>query len=311
VHLSCQNGALPCFTANAKYSSAVILGDGSTNNHDFGSYKCIINSPTQILGNSTVLLLNSTGTTTDRVSMVLSHNTDWELSLGGSAHGISNGLYWYNGGYRMVLMPSGYMGLGGITAPVCPLDVGGGNSVTTTTNIAINTYQITLSGGAAVSSSNQGGGPFSATMCARFRSNVWVQDKLYCTSDRRIKTDIEPLDFSLEHYNTIRPVSYRFKNEPDVKLGVIAQEYIQVCSEGVSVVENENMKDDGPDSPAGVQFCVDYTSITMLNTVALKKLITRIEEQQSMMSDLQSMISDLQQRYAEANIRLFELEKHP
>jgi len=180
------------------------------------------------------------------------------------------------------------MGLGGITSPVCPLDVGGGNSVTTTTNIAVNTYQITLSGGAAVSSSNQGGGPFSATMCARFRSNVWVQDKLYCTSDRRIKTDIEPLDFSLEHYNTIRPVSYRFKNESDVKLGVIAQEYMQVCGEGVSVVENENMREDGPDSPAGVQFCVDYTSITMLNTVALKKLIAEIADLKSRLTNIET-----------------------
>jgi len=59
---------------------------------------------------------------------------------------------------------------------------------------------------------------------------------------------------------------------------------MQVCSEGVSIVENENMEEDGPDSPAGVQFCVDYTSVSMLSVVAIQKLIARVEELELKMS---------------------------
>jgi len=291
VHLSCQNGTIPCFTANDKYQSAVILGTGSVNNSDYGSYKCTINAPTQILGNSTVLLLNSTGTTSDRVSMVLSHNIDWELSLGGSAHGIANGLYWYYSGYRMVLMPSGNLGLGGITNPTCTLDVQT-SSTLTQTNIATNTYSYNISSG---SWTNLGGGPTSFNVCARFRSNVWIQDKLYATSDRRLKRDIKTLDVALDHFKKIRPVSYRFINDEVVKLGVIAQEYITVCGEGVSLAPNESLEAD-EDSPSGYQFTVDYTSISILNTSAIKKLIALVESQSELITALSNRLDELAYR---------------
>lgn len=234
------------------------------------------NNGVYINGNATVLYLdNTTGTTTDRLSMVMNHSTQWEWSLGGSAHStVPNGLYWYNGGYKMVLNSSGWLGLGGVTSPVCQLDVGGSASVTTTTNIAINTYYITVSTGAVT---NMGGGPVTVTICARFRSNIWVQDKIVATSDRRLKTDINTLDFELEHFKKLRPVSYRMKNETQIKLGLIAQELNSVCGEAISYMPNENMKVEEEEDPDGMQMGVDYTSIIMMNTVAIKKLINQIE----------------------------------
>jgi len=261
------------------------------------SYQLVVNGTSgnngaYISGNATVLNLdNTTGTTSDRISMTFSHNTTWEWSLGGSAHGtVPNGLYWYNGTYRMVLSSSGYLGLGGITSPVCQLDVGGVTTVTTTTNIAINTYYITVTSGAVT---NMGGGPVTVNICARFRNNIWVQDKIVATSDRRLKTDINNLDFELEHFKKLRPVSYRMKNEDKIKLGVIAQEVNLICGEAISYMPNENMKIEEENDIEGYQMGVDYTALNMMNIVAIKKLINKVEEQEIKLQEQKNIIDNI------------------
>jgi hypothetical protein len=185
----------------------------------------------------------------------------------------------------MVLSSSGYLGLGGVTSPVCQLDVGGSNTVTTTTNIAVNTYYYTISNNTYT---NMGGGPVTVTINARFRSNVWIQDKIVATSDRRIKTNIKSLDFDLDHYLKLRPVTYRMKNEEHTKLGVIAQEVSQVCGEAIMHMPNENMQVEEEGDLEGIQLGVDYSAINMMSVVAIQKLINKIKDLEAKVDTLMS-----------------------
>lgn len=176
---------------------------------------------------------------------------------------------------RMTITNAGRVGIN-TDIPTCGLDVATGeNSVLFTTNIMVNTYSYQISSNIHA---NFGGGPFSANICARFRGSVWIQDRLWATSDRRLKKDIEPIDFSLDHYKLLNPVSYKWKNSEQIQLGLIAQEVKNVCSEAVSIVENKNMKVETEDDIEGAQYTVDYNAINMMNVIAIKKLIERVEQ---------------------------------
>ena len=278
-----RNFTIPHFVACDQFNQAMIKPNStvlSTQVTGFGiicgENVCMAGGGVnELRGNNTVLnLKNSTGATTDRISYTMEHNTIWEMSLGGSSHGsVPNGLYWYNSGYRMVLRDSGRLGIG-TTSPSCALDVAAGeNSVTTTSNFMIDTLVYNISSNAW---SNLGGGPVSVNMCARFRGSIWVQDKLYATSDRRLKKDITPLDFDLDHYSKLNPVSYTWKNGKRSQLGLIAQEVKDICSEAVSLVENDNMKIEMNGDIEKMQYCIDYNCINIMSIVVIKKLIKNV-----------------------------------
>lgn len=283
IGLWARNFTIPHFIAQDRFNQAHIKPTSTVLNSQITGFGIICGDNVcmtgggvnEMRGNATVLNLhNTTGGTSDRISFTMEHNTTWEMSLGGSAHAnVPNGLYWYNGTYKMVLTQSGRLGLN-TTAPSCGLDVATGeNSVLFTTNLMVNTFSYSIS---ANTHTNFGGGPFSANICARFRGSVWIQDRLWATSDRRLKKDIEPIDFSLDHYKLLNPVSYKWKNSEQIQLGIIAQEVKNVCSEAVSIVENENMKVETEDDIEGAQYTVDYNAINMMNVVAIKKLIEKI-----------------------------------
>lgn len=174
---------------------------------------------------------------------------------------------------RMSITNAGRVGIN-TDIPTCGLDVAvAENSVLFTNNIAINTFSYSIS---ANTHGNFGGGPFSASICARFRGSIWVQDRLWATSDRRLKKNISPIDFSLEHYKKLNPVSYKWKNNDNTQIGLIAQDVKNICSEAVSIVENENMKVEEDDDIEGAQYTVDYNAINMMNIVAIKKLVEKV-----------------------------------
>lgn len=254
-----------------------------------GAYQLTLNAPSASIngiymsGDGTMLKLDNIGGTGGRSEIQFQGNVElWQIGAGNSTHTAASSFYIYNGAYRMLIDTSGRVGIG-TTAPSTYLDVASSNSVTTTTNIAVNTYYYNVS---ANTWTNGGGGPFSATMCARFRSNVWIQDKIYATSDRRLKEDIKALDFKLSHFKKLRPVSYRFKNDEQIKLGLIAQELLPICSEAITVMPNDNMKKENDDDVEGGQYTVDYHCINMMNTVAIKKLIEKIDELEAKIATL-------------------------
>lgn len=199
----------------------------------------------------------------------------------------------FYGGALMYLLANGRLGLG-TSSPSCGLDVATGeNSVTFTTNIGVNSLSYAISSN---SWTNFGGGPYSANICARFRGSVWIQDRLWATSDRRLKDEIKPLDFDLEHFRKLNPVSYKWKNQQSVQLGLIAQDVKNVCAEAVSYTENDNMIGGSEDEPAGVQLTVDYNAINMMNVTAIKKLIEINKDQQKQIDSLRDIVDKLSSR---------------
>jgi hypothetical protein len=90
----------------------------------------------------------------------------------------------------------------------------------------------------------------------------------------------------IERYKLLNPVSYTYLNDEKVKLGLIAQEVFPVCSEAVSMVQNENLHEEDEISPEGIQLGLDYNTITILNVDIIKKLINRIEELESTVEKL-------------------------
>ncbi|GMF12051.1 unnamed protein product [Phytophthora lilii] len=141
-----------------------------------------------------------------------------------------------NNSLRMTLTAAGRLGIGTST-PACPLHASGTNA----------TYSIGAGGTATAylyqvaggTYSNLGLGPYSATVSALFTGSILVKTGVYAESDRRRKTDISPINISLDHYDKLNPVSYRYKEEQNFKLGLIAQEAMQVSQEVVSFFPNE------------------------------------------------------------------------
>lgn len=175
----------------------------------------------------------------------------------------------------------------GTTTDAAPLTVNG-TSTYTVVPFATNTYRFPISTGGA--STNLGGGPVSFSISAYFSSNILVNGgSVYTTSDRRLKRDIKPIDFDLDHYQKFEPVSYTYKNESQPRLGLIAQDVMKVCSEMVGFSENENLKKETDDDPEdGIQYTVDYNQLSVMNTVAVKKLIDRVRDLELIVDKLTS-----------------------
>lgn len=214
---------------------------------------------------------------------------------------LSFGFY---GGALMYLTAQGRLGVG-TTTPRAPLEISGTNSSYTVVSISTNSYSYDVSSNAW---SNRGGGPFTLTsICAWFNGNIYVSNGLWATSDRRLKDNIKSIDMDIERYKDLNPVSYMYKNDSKVRLGLVAQEVLKVCGEAVGMVPNENLKSNGDDdSPDNVQLSLDYNAITILNVDIIKKLIAQNEEMKKQIDTLKEnaidRISNLEAKINSTNI---------
>ncbi|GAB4418144.1 MAG: hypothetical protein OHK0039_29260 [Bacteroidia bacterium] len=114
-------------------------------------------------------------------------------------------------------------------------------------------------------------GQASLRWSAVYAANGFIQ-----TSDRRLKQDISPLAYGLSTLMTLRPVSFRWKSEPDGprKIGLIAQEVQAVLPEVVHQAED-------PEAPLGV----NYAELVPL-------LIQAIQEQQARIETLEAQLGE-------------------
>lgn len=187
---------------------------------------------------------------------------------------------------RMTIKLDGRVGVG-VSAPRAGLEVSG-TYTHTITPLATNTYIYNVSTNGW---SNLGGGPVSMTICALFNDDIYVNNSVYTSSDRRLKQNIQPIDVDIERYKLLEPSSYTYTNQSKTKIGLIAQDVMHVCGEAISITENENMKVIDEGDIEGIQLGVEYNAITVLNVSIIKQLITRIEEMQAQIDDLRSNIS--------------------
>jgi len=102
------------------------------------------------------------------------------------------------------------------------------------------------------------------------------------TSDRRLKTDIQPLKYGLKQVLSLDPVSFKWKSEPngETKLGLIAQDLKKVLPEVVNGDENKG------------NLGVYYSDL-------IPVLINAIKEQQNVIDKQQKQISEQQKQFDE------------
>ncbi len=96
-----------------------------------------------------------------------------------------------------------------------------------------------------------------------------------CPSDAALKADIRYLSGSLDTVTRLKPAAFRFKDDPNARLGygLVAQDVQAVAPQLV------NKGDDG-------YLRVDYSPLTMM-------LLEAVQEQQAQISDLKAELEDL------------------
>jgi hypothetical protein len=110
-------------------------------------------------------------------------------------------------------------------------------------NIAVPADKLTVAGVMAPSADNL----YSLGTSTNRWSEVWSTAGVISTSDARMKTNIEPLEYGLTQLMKINPVGYNWKQSPTTqhKIGLIAQEMQTIIPEvvvGDALVENLGLK---------------------------------------------------------------------
>lgn len=116
--------------------------------------------------------------------------------------------------------------------------------------------------------SNQGGGVVSISLYAY--NNLWVRGALYCTSDRRMKTNIKPWNVGKKATGllNVEPVWYSWKDDESqyLHLGFIAQDLINHdCGDLVQAFKNTQVTEPCLETgtPKDVQLVVDYQKVPL------------------------------------------------
>jgi Chaperone of endosialidase len=154
---------------------------------------------------------------------------------------------------KMRILASGNVGIG-VTAPADKLTVAGVVSPS-----ADNTYTL---------------GKSTARWSVVYAANGTIQ-----TSDARLKTNIQPLNYGLKEVMLMRPVRYNWKDKgmPGAKIGLIAQEVQKLVPE--VVVGDETKENLG----------MNYAELVPV-------LINAVKEQQQQIDDVQTKIEALKKK---------------
>lgn len=127
--------------------------------------------------------------------------------------------------------------------------------------------------------------------------NLYYSNSLIQSSDRRLKSDIQDLDYGLNEIMQLRPVSYEMKGdvEKSTKLGLIAQEIQPVINEivhGSEMVTDENT---GEQKSVPTEYLgVDYVALIPVLIKGMQEQQELIKEQKAMMQKQQTRIEKLE-----------------
>ncbi|MBU0765523.1 MAG: tail fiber domain-containing protein, partial [Bacteroidetes bacterium] len=116
---------------------------------------------------------------------------------------------------------------------------------------------------------------------------VWATDGTINTSDKRLKTDIQKLDYGLAEVLKLEPVSFHWKqNDRGRKLGLIAQDVQPIIGEVVTI-GNDTQKTLG----------INYAELVPVLIKAIQELSSELEEtkaeQKKEMEKLKAEIEDI------------------
>ena len=119
------------------------------------------------------------------------------------------------------------------------------------------------------------------------------------TSDRRLKKEIRALHYSLEDVMSLRPVSYRWKANPEegVKLGLIAQEVKQVVDEAVHV---------GDDIDQTMSINYSHLTAVLIKAVQDQQALIKFEREQRV--KLEATLEATQRQLVRLNAQMAQVE---
>lgn len=107
--------------------------------------------------------------------------------------------------------------------------------------------------------------------------NVFATNPLIVTSDIREKKEIRGINYGLETINKLNPVSYYWKDgDTDKKLGLIAQEVLEVVPEVVNVPEEE-----------GGLYGMSYSELVPVLIQSIQELSDKVDSQSKLILELQ------------------------
>lgn len=251
------------------------LGVGTT--YPSTEYLLIAGSGSSYLNGSYTRIARFVGSNITPVQMVIEvHNGSSGTSTNPGFIGMltANDLRFGSSGSTLMTMTSaGRLGVG-TTTPTSFLQVVG--TVSNTFNSGGQLYAAGTSGSYTAMQL----GPVSVSTCANFSGPIQCTS-IYCTSDRRCKEEIEVLDPSYcDRFYELPVYQYRYKHSEETipKIGFISQDlnkagYLNL----LSLSPNESLKAENDGDIEGAQMNIDYTKITALNAMMIKKLIDRIE----------------------------------
>ena len=123
--------------------------------------------------------------------------------------------------------------------------------------------------------------------------DIWATNGTIQTSDRNLKKDIEELPYGLKEVMKLKPVRFRWSegNNPDFKLGLIAQEVLPVISEVVKTHVYEVSELDGTTISK-----VDLENMGIYYSDIIPVLIKGMQDQQNIINNLENRIEDLENK---------------
>ena len=111
------------------------------------------------------------------------------------------------------------------------------------------------------------------------------------TSDRRLKTDIQPMESMIKKIKLLQPVNYKWKIDNTNGTGFIAQDVLNLfpVMAGQESYEEDQKYEDGTNNYYGL----DYSKFTPYLTKCTQELITIIELQTIKINTLENNISTI------------------
>lgn len=137
--------------------------------------------------------------------------------------------------------------------------------------------------------SNLGIGPTAYNLSANFLSPIRA-NSVYSSSDKRLKNNIKDLEFDWDHYKKFRPKSFRWNKDNKQDLGLVAQDVLSIASEIVFPSENMDLKKESELDLDKHQWNLNYSGISIINMVIIKKMMDKIEQFEKKINELEKII---------------------
>ncbi len=135
---------------------------------------------------------------------------------------------------------------------------------------------------------------YSATISISCTDNILTGGYLM-RSDRRLKKNIKPLEFDINKYMGLEPVSFDWKRTNEHDIGFIAQEVLvsddQIKAELIQPYKRNDMKGD-PMINDGICLAIKYSKIPIMNHKMLKHHHTEIDELRQRIASLEEQLAE-------------------